>query len=112
MADAPRDCRSCRFASWQRTKAGRLHPSQAGRCTWEGWKAWAIPSAFHFLWRNRDTPTRPDGGYITRSAPHAACPCWEAIPPDPPTPCREAMPPDLPTHIPAAWGKLRGSPTP
>ena len=86
MADAPRDCRSCRFASWQRTKTGRLHPSQSGRCTWEGWKAWAIPSAFYFFGGNRDTPTRPSGGYLTRSAPHADCPLWEAMPPDPPTP--------------------------
>jgi hypothetical protein len=80
----PRDCRSCRFASWQRTKTGRLHPSREGRCTWEGWKDWEIPPAFYCI--GLGTLGRAAGGYITRQAPYTACPCWEAMPPDPPTP--------------------------
>ena len=27
-------CINCRFAEWEKTKAGRLHPLGYGRCTW------------------------------------------------------------------------------
>lgn len=27
-------CIGCRFAEWQRTKSGALHPNKLGRCTW------------------------------------------------------------------------------
>lgn len=27
-------CIGCRFAEWDRTKNGALHPNKSGRCTW------------------------------------------------------------------------------
>ena len=27
-------CKTCALAEWERTAAGRLHPSQFGRCRW------------------------------------------------------------------------------
>jgi len=27
-------CIGCRFAEWQRTKSGALHPNKLGHCTW------------------------------------------------------------------------------
>lgn len=36
-------CMDCKFAAWNRTQAGRLHPNGTGRCTWT--KAIALPAA-------------------------------------------------------------------
>lgn len=35
MTDLVRSpCVGCRFAEWERTANGKLHPDQSGRCTW------------------------------------------------------------------------------
>lgn len=28
-------CFGCKYAEWQRTKTGALHPNKQGRCTWK-----------------------------------------------------------------------------
>jgi len=30
-----KNCNGCEFANWKRTKAGRLHPSGVGHCTYQ-----------------------------------------------------------------------------
>ena len=70
------DCTNCKFASWQRTAKGTLHPSGEGRCTWQGWTKWKLPAAFYYT-SNRDmrsVPT-PRGGQINRRTPIKASEC-------------------------------------
>lgn len=70
------DCKDCKFASWQRTTTGRLHPSGDGRCTWQGWTEWKMAAAFYYIGCRdmRSVPT-PDGGHINRKTPIKASEC-------------------------------------
>ena len=55
-------CDKCKWANWNRTKNGRLHPDKGGRCTKEIVIP-AIPEAFYWI---NNMPTKPYGGYIER----------------------------------------------
>ena len=55
-----KSCLDCSYAEWDRTKAGKLHPSGDGKCTWE-YKEPKIPASFY--WVSRYSPV---GGYINR----------------------------------------------
>ena len=56
-----KQCKDCKYAEWAKTKAGKLHPTGAGRCTYDVTLP-AIPQAFYFV-------TKPliGGGYIFRN---------------------------------------------
>lgn len=72
------DCTTCAYAEWQRTKAGRLHPSGAGKCTWDGWRKWELPKAFYYItygWMK--VAPQPSGGCISRKDPRSDCPCYQ-----------------------------------
>lgn len=55
-----KNCIGCKYAEWEFTKAGRLHPSGDGRCGWE-FKPQKLPAAFY--WINAPYPA---GGCINR----------------------------------------------
>ena len=57
-----KDCTHCKYADWQRTQAGKMHPSGDGKCTFP-WKLPPLPAAMY--WMTRDGPT-PNGGYVNR----------------------------------------------
>lgn len=68
------DCTTCRFATWIRTAAGRLHPSGDGKCAWQV-PAIRVPRAFY--WISGTAMPRPAGGDINRRKPFADCPAHE-----------------------------------
>jgi len=55
-----KNCTHCRHASWNKTAAGKLHPSGDGHCTFPV-KIPVLPAAFHWL-----TTPHPLGGRINR----------------------------------------------
>ena len=55
-----KNCKNCKYADWQRTDAGKLHPSGAGRCSFV-YKVAPLPASMYFL-----TAPRPLGGNINR----------------------------------------------
>jgi hypothetical protein len=76
---APRDCTTCAFANWQRTAAGKLHPSGDGRCTWK-MPGVAISKAFYWIgFGGGDSMPTPSGGHISRRSPHADCPTYDPL---------------------------------
>lgn len=76
MTSAPegRKCTGCAFAKWQLTKAGKLHPSGDGRCTWfdANLSDQQVPPVFYYLscppGRRQHIP-EPCGGFINRREP-------------------------------------------
>lgn len=71
---AARSCLNCAFASWSRTKTGRLHPAGDGRCTWKMPEI-TLPKSMYWLFNEPN----PCGGYIERSSPHTDCPAWRSM---------------------------------
>lgn len=57
-----KSCLHCKHAEWQKTAAGRLHPSGDGRCLYE-YKVPVLPQSMY--WCGSQSPT-PGGGYISR----------------------------------------------
>lgn len=57
-----KNCTDCKHAQWDRTAAGRLHPSGAGRCGYE-YKVPPLPAAWR--WILGGAP-RVIGGHINR----------------------------------------------
>lgn len=55
-----KNCTDCKYANWQRTDAGKLHPSGAGRCTAE-YKLPPPPASMYWL-----VPPYLRGGNINR----------------------------------------------
>lgn len=55
-------CVDCKYAKWNRTKSGRLHPSGYGRCEYP-WEMPPLPAAMY--WIGNKAPD-PCGGYISR----------------------------------------------
>jgi hypothetical protein len=53
-------CDGCKYAKWERTKSGALHPNGEGACTYH-WKLPPLPVAMY--WVNIPTPS---GGLINR----------------------------------------------
>ena len=69
-----KNCTGCKFAKWQTTKAGKLHPSGDGRCEYK-WVCPPLPAAMH--WFRHITPL-PSGGHINRREDHKHhCPCYQ-----------------------------------
>lgn len=55
-----KSCIGCKFANWDKTKAGKLHPSGDGRCTYK-YVPRPIPACMYWL-----SSPKPDGGRISR----------------------------------------------
>ncbi len=53
-------CKGCKYAKWERTAAGKLHPGGDGRCEYPV-TIQQLPQAFYFLGSHR-----PSGGRINR----------------------------------------------
>ena len=72
----PPQCLECKFANWQRTSAGRLHPSGDGRCTRE-YPPVRLPISMYFI---GSSAPRPSGGYINRKDEWRQCPQFQPRP--------------------------------
>ena len=59
-----KDCTHCKHADWDMTKAGRLHPSGEGRCTFP---VKILPLPASMFWRNESPYPRHGGGLINRN---------------------------------------------
>lgn len=75
----PTACVGCRFAEWQTTNVGRLHPSGDGRCRHPVFtEPRVIPASAYFPAFSNGIPS---GGHIeryqTRNARLASCPTRE-----------------------------------
>jgi hypothetical protein len=57
-----KSCTGGKYARWQKTKAGRLHPSGDGECTFKV-KIPQLPASMY--WIGRTDPV-PHGGHINR----------------------------------------------
>jgi len=67
-------CIGCKYAEWDKTKAGRLHPSGDGRCKYKIVMP-VIPAAFS--WLGLGNPPHPLGGHISRRKElRDHCPCF------------------------------------
>ena len=62
-------CLDCKFADWNRTAAGRLHPSGEGHCR-HVWVAPPISAAFTWGYGNSYAAPRPNWGQINRKRLH------------------------------------------
>jgi len=56
-------CEGCKYAEWQKTESGRLHPSGKGRCGYK-YKVPALPASMY--WMGSKNGERPYGGCISR----------------------------------------------
>ena len=73
-----KNCTGCKWAEWQLTKAGKLHPSGNGMCK-KIVKFPALPIAFFWPGWNGSPAPSPSGGYINRRQDHNdPCPYYEA----------------------------------
>ena len=57
-----KNCTDCKWALWDTTATGRLHPGGGGFCKYP-YKVPALPQALH--WMYCEAP-KPLGGYINR----------------------------------------------
>lgn len=57
-----KSCIDCKYADWQKTKAGKLHPSGDGRCKYQ-WITPRLPASMY--WVGMCDP-QPSGGHISR----------------------------------------------
>lgn len=55
-----KSCLHCKYAEWDKTTSGRLHPSGDGKCTF-AYKAPPLPQSMYFI-----TEPKPYGGHINR----------------------------------------------
>jgi hypothetical protein len=56
-----KNCNKCKHAEWERTKAGKLHPSGSGLCMYP-WKMPPLPASKYFIGGD----PKPYGGYVSR----------------------------------------------
>lgn len=57
-----KSCIGCKYAEWEKTKAGKLHPSGDGKCRFP-WEMPKLPAAMYWI---RAVCPRPSGGVINR----------------------------------------------
>lgn len=68
-------CVGCKYADWQKTAGGRLHPGGNGKCTFKI-PVPVLPAAFYWI-----GGSGPTGGIIRRKDVHTEhCPCWSPEP--------------------------------
>lgn len=65
-------CETCKWAEWNVTASGRLHPNKGDRCGFK-WELPPVPAAFYFIGK-----PIPCGGYIERGdrTKLTECSCW------------------------------------
>ena len=69
-----RSCIGCRYAEWDKDKAGRLHRSGDGKCTYKVYLP-ILPNSRY--WPGFSNPS-PSGGYIERKHVYKTdCPCYQ-----------------------------------
>lgn len=69
-------CDDCKFAKWNRTTSGRLHPNKMGRCEWVFLPP-LVPKAYRFAYGKPGEYPNPSGGYIERGATYTDnCACF------------------------------------
>ena len=56
-------CKRCRWADWNRTRNGSLHPDGGGRCKFV-WVAPPLPASMYWI---GGAPATPGGGFIERN---------------------------------------------
>lgn len=71
-------CDTCRFADWNKTANGRLHPGKQGKCTWTA-PVYPIPKAVSYSWAGGGKPpVEQHGRYISRDQHmHLNCEAWK-----------------------------------
>lgn len=57
-----KNCTNCKHAEWQRTAAGKLHPSGDGKCTFE----YKLPPLPACMWWPAIALPKPSGWLINR----------------------------------------------
>lgn len=68
-----KNCKGCKYAKWAKTKAGRLHPSGDGECTFVV-KIPVLPASRYYI----SGGGAPSGGYIDRNMElKVDCPCYQ-----------------------------------
>lgn len=73
-----RNCLNCKYALWDKTSSGRLHPSGDGRCAWKLPEIHIPKAYFYHAYREEQwIVPKPSGGTIERKKPEKDCPCWE-----------------------------------
>lgn len=55
-----KNCLHCKYAEWNKTASGRLHPSGDGKCGYQ-YKMPPLPQSMHFI-----SEPKPYGGRINR----------------------------------------------
>lgn len=58
-----KNCTDCKYAQWNKTVAGKLHPSGDGHCTYD-YKIPLLPASMY--WLSNTPPTPCGGGFINR----------------------------------------------
>jgi len=71
----PPQCMTCKFAEWQKTAAGKLHPSGDGRCKWI-YPLVRLPVGMYWV----GGELRPSGGNINRRDEWQQCPQYQPEP--------------------------------
>jgi len=74
-------CLDCRFAEWDRTAAGRLHPNKGGFCVWT--KRVAFPASMSKRAVDHLEQTLRRHRWIDRGDPIPACDTFVKAQPDP-----------------------------
>lgn len=65
-------CKDCKYAKWERTKNGSLHPNGEGRCSYQ-YTVPPLPASMYWI----NTPI-PAGGMINRKKElKTHCPYWQ-----------------------------------
>lgn len=57
-----KNCLGCKYANWDKTETGRLHPSGRGVCSYP-WKLPKLPASMYWL---GGFEPKPNGGFISR----------------------------------------------
>ena len=69
-------CKGCKYAEWDLNKAGKLHPSGNGKCTYKV-KIPVLPLSMYW---GLNTKPYINGGSINRKEPHQEhCPCYQHL---------------------------------
>jgi hypothetical protein len=64
-------CDDCKHAIWERTEAGKLHPSKQGQCNYK-WELPPLPVAFSWF----RSPVRTGGGITRKRENVEHCVYW------------------------------------
>lgn len=69
-------CLTCRFADWNKTKTGKLHPDGLGRCTVKIPEL-VIPKVYYWIGFGHGQPRPCGGGIDRREKDDRDCPTYK-----------------------------------